>query len=61
MLMAYGYGYGYGMGSMLVVSVTHTRLRVSGSYPFSVCLAKLTRAQRMPSQKVLNNRLNKID
>jgi hypothetical protein len=36
------YGYGYGMGSMLVVSVTHTRLRVSGSYPSSVCLAKLT-------------------
>jgi hypothetical protein len=50
---AYRYGYGYDMGSMLVVSVTHTRLRVSGSYPSSVCLAKLTRAQRMtrPSRR----------
>jgi hypothetical protein len=46
------------MGSVLVVSVTHTRLRVSGSYPSSVCLAKLTRAQRMtrPFQKATNDR-----
>jgi hypothetical protein len=46
------------MGSELVVSVTHTRLRVSGSYPSSVCLARLIRAQRMPRpfQKVTNDR-----
>jgi hypothetical protein len=37
------------MGSVLLVSVTHTRLRVSGNYPSSVCLAKLlSHAQRMP-------------
>jgi hypothetical protein len=30
------------MGSVLLVSVTQTRLRVSGNYPSSVCLALLT-------------------
>jgi hypothetical protein len=42
MLIGYGWDMDKDMGSVLIVSVTHARLRVSGSYPSSVCLAKLT-------------------
>jgi hypothetical protein len=48
-----------GMGSMLTVSVTHTRLRVSGTHPSSVCLAKLTisRAAHIPLKRSGNDGL----
>jgi hypothetical protein len=49
-------GYGFYVGC----AVTHTRLRVSGNYPSSVCLCRLTRAartsfKRLPSSEGLRN------